>query len=83
MSKVMDMLRKDVAERFGECALQVIDYLYDTRTLDDSRARNHMVKVEVFHRLLNTDLPVVQIDYDVAEDLGLSRDRVKQIRLNG
>ena len=79
----MDMMRRDVAERFGECALQVIDYLYDTRTLDDSRARNHMVKVEVFRRLLHTSTPVVQIDFDVAEDLGLSRDRVKQIRLNG
>ena len=74
-----DALRKDVAERFGEGAANAIRYLFEHGTLDDSLARRHVVKVEVFHRLMTTKTNEKQIHSDVGEDVGLGMTGVYKI----
>lgn len=81
MSKMIDSLRKDVEAKFGPQAGPVIDYLYEMRTIEESIARRHVVKVALFERLLRTRLSEVQICWDVSMEYGLSVDRVRQIVL--
>mgnify|MGYP003421971922 FL=1 len=54
MSKLKEELKSDASMRFGPDAMAVIDYLFDMGTLNDISARNHMVKVRVFDRMLTT-----------------------------
>jgi hypothetical protein len=71
----------DVRDKFGANSDpgKVIEYLYEQGTLDDVLAEGHMIKVDLFHRLMNTDLVKVQIEQDLAEDYGCSRQFVNHL----
>jgi hypothetical protein len=79
MSKMRDMMRKDIADKFGPDAVRIVDYLYDTCLLDDSRARQHLARVRVFDMMLRTKWSELQIHEVVGEDLGVSRRTLRSL----
>ena len=79
MSKMKDRLIADVRSKFGDDGARAVDYLFSNGTLDDTLARNHLVKVEMFTRLLTTKRSKRQLEEDIAEDFCISRERVFQI----
>lgn len=83
MSRVRDLLKKDVQSIFGECASGVVDYLFDRGTLDDCIARQH-VALDMFREQYGMDSRSArQVAGDVGEDLGMTRERVGQIVRRG
>lgn len=79
MSKSRNDLNEELTKLFGPVAKDIVDYLYSKGTLDDVLVRNHVVKSEYIHRLVTTDTPVNQIYQDLAEDYGMTRERVLQL----
>lgn len=79
MSKMKEALKRDVMDRFGEGAAKCIEYLFENGVLDDGLARRHIVKVEVFKRMMNTRTDEKQIHSDVGEDVGLGMTGVYKI----
>lgn len=74
-------IKDDVLNKFGPMAdpQRVIDYLYENGTLDDVLARKHMIRVELFRRLLTENIRMIQIEEDLAEDFGCTRQFVNHL----
>lgn len=69
----------DVRDKFGEQGAAVVEYLFEMGTLDEILARKHVVRAEMFNRLLTTKRSKRQLEEDIAEDCGITRDRVFQL----
>lgn len=79
MTKMRSMMMRDVSEKFGPDAVRVIEYLYDTGLLDDSRARQHLARIKVFEMMVSTRLSELQIHETIGEDLGISRRTLRSL----
>lgn len=82
MTRVKTKLIEDIRRNLGVDATSIVQYLYDFGTLDDCLARQHVAKTEVIRLMTTTDLSERTIHGDVAEDLGLTRERVGQLGRN-
>lgn len=78
---IREELKRDAIRRFGPQAGQVIEYLYDMGTLDDTLARRHMIAIAAFDAMCSTDMSGLQIDEELAVRYSVSRMTVNRCRL--
>lgn len=85
MSKVREQLskalRKDVGERADPA--EVVGRLYELGALDDSLSRRAVVRAEFPARYASCDRSAREIHGDLADEFGLTRERVGQLLRGG
>lgn len=79
MSRVKTRLITELNAKFGIDSSKAVDYLYEHGMLDDCRVRMHVVREEVVHRFVSTQMNTSQIHEEVGMEFGLTRERVSQI----
>lgn len=85
MSKVREQLSKALRNEVGECAdpADVVGRLYDLGALDDSLSRRAVVRAEFPVRYASCDRSARDIHGEIAEEYGLTRERVGQLLRGG
>jgi hypothetical protein len=85
MTKVREHLSEALRKEIGECAdpADVVSRLYDLGALDDSLSRRAVVRAEFPARYASCDRSAREIHGEIADEYGLSRERVGQLLRSG
>jgi hypothetical protein len=85
MSKFREHLSTTLRKEIGECAdpAAIVDRLYELGALDDSLSRRAVVCAEFPTRYAACDRSARDIHGEIAEEYGLSRERVGQLLRGG